>query len=72
MNHKKVDVTGNYMGRVRDTLEVSLLKIADRYAELTQSSTEVAEDEAARLERELEEYQRMTRRQRQVVIGAPK
>ena len=61
------------MGRVRDTLEVSLLTIADRYAELTQSSTEVSEDEAARLERELEEYRRRaTLIQPQVVIGARK
>lgn len=54
MNHKKVDVTGNYMGRVRDTLEVTLLKIAERYAELTQAPKQPV-DEAERLRKELAE-----------------
>ena len=54
MNHKKVDVTGNYMGRNRDTMEVNLLKIAERYAELTQAP-ERPVDDAERLQRELSE-----------------
>lgn len=53
MNHKKVDVTGNYMGRNRDTMEVNLLKIAERYAELTQAPKKPLDD-AERTRRELE------------------
>ena len=71
MNHKKVDVTGNYMGRVRDTLEVSLLKIADRYAELTQSPKAEDQDEDERLRRELAERRRRSLKQTRVVIGSP-
>lgn len=54
MNHRKVDVTGNYMGRNRDTMEVNLLKIAERYAELTQAPEQPV-DEGERLKRELSE-----------------
>jgi len=64
-------VTGNYMGRVRDTLEVSLLKIADRYAELTQSPKAEDQDEDERLRRELAERRRRSLKQTRIVIGSP-
>lgn len=72
MNHKKVDVTGNYMGLVRDTLEVNLLKIADRYAELTQKPEEVV-DEAERLRKSLEQQRAKAKKsglvRRKVVVA---
>ena len=53
MNHKKTDITGRYVGRNRDTMELGLLKVEEALESLVRAPVEEfsPEEMAARLER---------------------
>ena len=56
MNHKKTDITGRYVGRNRNTMELALITVEDALTELVETPTEAVWDAddmsmAARLDR---------------------
>lgn len=53
MNHKKTDITGRYVGRNRDTMELGLLKVEEALEELVKAPVEDfdGDDLEVRLER---------------------
>ena len=54
MNHKKTDITGRYVGRNRDTMELGLLKVEEALEELVRAPVdEFSPEEQAQRERNL-------------------